>query len=95
MIKHIVFFKLKDSTPELINKVKGLLLAMDGKIEVLRSIEVGVDVLRTERSYDMALVTTFDSLEDLQTYQVHPIHVEVSQFIATVRESAVAVDYEF
>ena len=95
MIKHIVFFKLKDSTPELINKVKGLLLAMDGMIEVLRSIEVGVDVLRTERSYDMALVTTFDSLEDLQTYQVHPIHVEVSQFTATVRESAVAVDYEF
>lgn len=93
MIKHIVFFKLKDCTPELMAKTRDLLLSMEGKIEELRSIEVGVDLLRTGRSYDIALVTTFDSLEDLERYQVNPLHQAVSQFITSVRESAVAVDY--
>lgn len=93
MIKHIVFFKLKDCTPELMAKTRDVLLSMEREIEVLRSIEVGIDLLRTERSYDIALVTTFDSLEDLESYQVHPLHQRVSQYIASVRESAVAVDY--
>lgn len=95
MIKHIVFFKLKNAAPESLAKTKQVLAAMEGKIEVLRTIEVGVDLLRTARSYDVALVTTFDSLEDLEAYQVHPVHVEVSRYMSEVRESAVAVDYEF
>ncbi len=67
---------------------------MSGKIPQLRHLEVGVDVLRSERSYDLALVTKFDSLEDLQAYQAHPVHVDVTKYIASVIESAVAVDYE-
>nr|WP_315989306.1 Dabb family protein [Desulforamulus aquiferis] len=67
---------------------------MEGKIPQLRHLEVGADVLHTERSYDLALITKFDSLEDLQTYQVHPVHVEVANYLAKVREAAVAVDFE-
>lgn len=68
-------------------------MGMKGRIPQLRHLEVGVDILHTERSYDLALVTKFDSLEDLQAYQTHPVHVEVANHIASVRESAVAVDY--
>jgi len=67
---------------------------MKGKVPQLRHLEVGVDVLHSERSYDLALVTKFDSMDDLATYQKHPIHVEVSKYITSVRESAIAVDYE-
>lgn len=94
MITHIVFFKLKDPSKENIEKTRDILSAMDGKIPQLRHIEVGVDIVRSERSYDLALVTKFDSMEDLEAYQVHPVHQEVLQFIATVKESTIAVDYE-
>lgn len=94
MITHIVCFKLIDRSPENIQKAKEVLLGLEGKIPQLRYLEVGSDVLRTERSYDLVLVSKFDSLEDLQTYQVHPAHVEVVNYLSKVREAAVAVDYE-
>lgn len=95
MLRHIVFFKLANPTPEVLNETKDVLLSMKGKIPELLDIEVGIDVIRSERSYDVALTTTFESLETMNAYQVHPIHVEVGRYIASVRQSAVAVDYEF
>ncbi len=94
MITHTVLFKLKDRSPENIEKAKNVLSGMKGKIPQLRHLEVGVDVLHTERSYDIALVTKFDSLEGLAAYQSHPVHVEVAKFIMSAKESAIAVDYE-
>jgi hypothetical protein len=94
MITHIVFFKLKERTPEVVNKTKEVLMNMEGKIGVLLSIEVGVDIIHSDRSYDLALITKFNSLTDLDAYQVHPIHKEVITYIASVREASVSVDYE-
>ena len=94
MITHIVLFKLKDPSASNVEKTRNVLINMKGKIPPLRHIEVGIDLLHSERSYDLALVTTFDSLEDLQKYQIHPLHQEVGKFIATVKESSIAVDYE-
>ncbi|MEG6522672.1 Dabb family protein [Desulfotomaculum sp. 1211_IL3151] len=92
MITHVVCFKFKDPANAQVAKEK--LLALKGKISELRHLEVGIDVIRSERSYDLALVAKFDSLDDLNAYQVHPDHVEVGKYIQTVRESAVAVDFE-
>lgn len=94
MITHIVFFKLKDRSEENIKKTRGVLAAMEGKIPQLRSLEVGVDIVRSERSYDLALVAKFDSLEDLQLYNDHPVHQEVIEYIAKVKDVSLAVDYE-
>jgi hypothetical protein len=93
MITHIVFFKLSD--PADIPATADLLRSMKGKISELRHLEVGVDVIRSERSYDIALVTRFDSLDALQAYQVHPYHAEiVVPHMKSVSTSIVAVDYE-
>ena len=92
MITHIVFFKFKDAANITITRDK--LLALKNKIPQLRHLEVGVDVIRSERSYDLALVSKFDNLDDLQAYQIHPDHQEVVKFLADVKESIVAVDYE-
>ena len=95
MITHIVLFKLKESTPEGIEQAKGVLLSMQGKIEQLRHLEVGLDLIHSERSADIALVTKFDSLEDLQAYQVHPYHAnEVAAYMRGVCSSVVAADYQ-
>lgn len=74
MITHIVMFKLKDRSPESVERTAQVLRDMEGKIEELRHLEVGKDVIHSERSYDIALVTKFDSIEALNAYQVHPVH---------------------
>lgn len=95
MITHVVFFKLKDRSPEAIQVTVNVLKNMEGKIPVLRSIEVGMDVLRSERSYDIALITKFDSLEDLSVYDNHPVHVEVKAHMKQVLDgTSVCVDFE-
>ena len=44
MLKHVVAFKLKAPTPALLEETRRILLSMEGKVPMLRSIEVGVDV---------------------------------------------------
>lgn len=95
MIKHIVLFKLKDAAPSSIERTVQVLRGLEGKVEQLRSLEVGTDVIRSERSYDIALIATFDSLDDLEGYQIHPEHKKVIEHMSEVRESQVAVDFEF
>ncbi len=95
MIKHIVCFKLKDSNFESKQKAKEVLESMRGNVDLLRGLEVGVDFLGSDRSYDLILQTLFDSKEDLDAYQAHPYHCDVvKKYMHQVRSASVAVDYE-
>lgn len=94
MFTHIVFFKLSEPTTANLEVAKNILLAMEGKIPQLKYLEVGVDVLHTERSYDLVLITKFDSHEDMDAYQVHPYHVnEVLAKLRPMLKGSAAVDY--
>ncbi|WP_027091286.1 Dabb family protein [Cohnella thermotolerans] len=94
MITHIVLFKLKDRSPESVERTAQVLRNLEGKIPELLSIEVGKDVLHSERSYDIALTATFADMDGLQAYQVHPEHKKVIEHMNEVREASVSVDYE-
>lgn len=94
MIKHIVCFKLKNNSPEECEKAREVLLSMRGKVPQLRGIEVGVDFLHSERSYDIILETLLDDEAALESYQNDPYHCSVvKKHMHAVRESSVAVDY--
>nr|WP_040949261.1 Dabb family protein [Gorillibacterium massiliense] len=94
MITHIVFFRMKDTSPEGIAKTREVLLNMKGKVPQLKHIEVGVNVVSAARAYDIALVTKVETLEDLDAYQVHPVHQVVLAYMKdALREPSVAVDY--
>lgn len=94
MIKHIVLFKLKDRSAESVARAAQKLRDLEGKIDVLLSIEVGTDVLHSERSFDIALTTTFRDLEALQAYQVHPEHKKVIEYMNEAKDTSISVDYE-
>lgn len=94
MIKHVVLFKLKNISTENIEEAKNILLDMKGRIKELKYIEVGIDVTRSDRSYDIALLTRFEYIEDLEAYQMNPLHMEVADYMVSVAESIVVVDYE-
>jgi hypothetical protein len=95
MITHVVFFKLKERTLEAIQATAQVLSNMEGKIPVLKHIEVGKDVLHMERSYDIVLITKFNSLDDLKVYDEHPLHLEVKAHMKQVLDgTSVCVDFE-
>jgi hypothetical protein len=90
---HIVLFKFKTPDPAEFQRVRDRLMAMQGKIPELVAIEVGIDELRTDRSFDVSLLTRFNSAEDMQAYQVNPIHQEVVAYLRPLLDMARAVDY--
>jgi len=94
MITHVVLFKMKQRTEESISQTKQILADLEGKIPQLLSIEVGTDVMHSSRSYDVALITRFHTLEDLAIYNAHPVHQKVSDYLKTHCEVSVSVDYE-
>lgn len=95
MIKHIVMYKLKDNTEQNAIALRDKFLGMKGKIDVLKDIESGVDILHTARSYDVVLVCTFESREDMETYQSHPVHIPVKEYVGERILEAKAVDFEY
>ena len=92
MIRHIVFMKFPDFS--LAQEAKERLLSMREHIEELAGIEVGIDFSRSERSFDLALVTTFKTKEDLEKYRIHPYHQEIVAWLKANDTETKVVDYE-
>lgn len=94
MIRHIVMFKIKDEyrseIPQLVKNFYG----MKGRIEGMLDLEAGQDVLGSERSYDLALVTLFEDMDAFRAYQTHPVHMPVRKRMHEVRSASVACDFE-
>lgn len=94
MIINNLLIKLKEQNNEIFEETRTALLGMKGKIEVLRDVQVEVDIRHGESSYDILLITKFASMEDMDAYLVHPVHVEVSKYILKVMETGAAVCYK-
>ena len=96
MVKHIVLFRLKDKSPESLEAAKKILLSMEGKVKEIRSIEVGIDFLHSQRSFDLALSVVVDDKAALDAYQNDPYHCSVvKKRMHAAREESAAADYEF
>ena len=95
MIKHIVSWKLQEENKkENAVKVKLALEGLVGVVDVIKELEVGINFNQSVAAHDVILYTTFESKEDLNTYQTHPKHVEAATFIKSVVTGRVVVDYE-
>ena len=95
MVKHIVMFKLRDKNKTNTEKVVNALKSLEGNIDVLRSVEIGVNFKESERNYDIILTTEFDNREGLNLYGPHPKHLPVVETIRSLCSSSTVVDYEF
>ena len=94
MIVHIVMFKFNEEKKSSnIEKVVEKLNALLEKIDVLLSMEVGVDFNGSERAFDLSLYSTFETKEDLKTYATHPEHLKVVELIKEVTSESKVVDY--
>ena len=95
MVVHIVMFQFKEEhKQENINTAKQMLEALVDKIEPLQSMEVGINTVPSERSYDLVLTSTFEDMAGLDVYRTHSEHLKVVAFIKEVTLSSKVVDYE-
>jgi len=95
MIRHIVLFKYKaDVTDRQKETLAYELESLANSISTIKSLQVGLDVGAKNNSYDLALNTLFDSVEDVEAYAAHPAHIKVLDTIGQLCQSTVKVDYE-
>ena len=95
MLHHIVLMKFKNETSdEQIADLAKQLDALPDQIIEIQHYEFGRDVVRSERSYDFALVSGFANLDAMKRYQVHPAHQKVVAYIKAISADIRAVDFE-
>jgi hypothetical protein len=95
MVKHIVTFKLTGTDAErrqVAENFKAALEALPAQIDVLRSIEVGINENPAE-SWDVVLTAVVDTMADVEVYAKHPAHVAAAGLLAGHKADRACVDY--
>jgi hypothetical protein len=96
MVKHIVMFQL-EGTPEekaiVANKFKSALMELPSKIDVLESMEVGINENPNE-SWDLTLIAVVPTMSDVDKYAKHPAHLAAVTILAGHKKNRACVDFE-
>ena len=100
MIKHVVMWTVKGSEEGVdkavaLKTIKEKLDSLNGNIEGMNSLQVGINSPVTPESFDVCLITEHVSWEALTFYQDHPAHKEVAGYIGQVRKGRTVADFEF
>lgn len=93
MIKHVVCHRYRDKAEAY--KIAPMLNGLLGQVPGLRSMETGIDFMDSARAYHLVLIATFDDRQGLDEYATHPAHMKVKEYIHSVLESSVSVDFEY
>ncbi|HEY5511522.1 MAG TPA: Dabb family protein [Prolixibacteraceae bacterium] len=98
MFNHLVHFKLKEFQDDLLkaeirDQIKNALLDLKGKIPELKVIEVGTNFELNAASFDIGLITRFDSYEGFLVYRDHPEHQKVVSLVRANAADRSVVDY--
>lgn len=94
MVRHIVLFQLKSDPKkqEVMNQFKKAIESLPAKLDIIRSISVSFNI-NPDEVYDIALVSEFNSFEDVKFYSTFPDHVAAGKLLAELKVSRACVDY--
>ena len=97
MVRHIVMVSFRDGVSPERNRnnaeqVKARLEGLKDMIPGIIEFEVIIDTLPTSNR-DIVFNTLFESVEALAAYQVHPAHMRVAEFVASVVKDRTCIDY--
>ena len=98
MVRHIVAWSFKDGftadeKQAHLQKIKTDLEALPSIIGGIIELKVHINLLETSNRSAM-LDSLFESEDALKAYQIHPEHKKVSEFVRSVMEDRVCLDYE-
>lgn len=98
MVRHIVFFKMKEQAGEVspIDNARNLSDAfreISEKIPGILSVETGFNHNKEKQFYELCLNQAFEDQQSLDDYLNHPLHVEVRKLVFDVIDHRMVVDY--
>lgn len=98
MVKHIVMFRFRPEVPAEVREAaarafKAGIEALPATIDCIRSVHVGFNVNPSEQ-WDICLTSSFDTLDDVRAYSVHPAHKAVGAALMQHVEQRACVDFE-
>ncbi len=98
MVKHIVMWTIKHtdgySKADNCRRLQKKLMSLPALIDEIKELEVGINHIESDAAFDIVLVSSFESWETLEAYQIHPEHLKVVEFVRQVRVDRAVVDYE-
>ena len=80
----------EENAQKLVEMIRQLPSAIPEVVE----LEVGHDISKSPASFEIGLLSKFQTAEDLETYRVHPAHQEVVAFLQKTTSARAVVDYE-
>ena len=99
MVKHIVLWNFSESFSDAEKQEAGA--KMKALLEPIKDLVAGavkIQVIQNQipsSNRDIALISTFETVEALETYQNHPAHVEAGKYVRSVTCDRACIDYEF
>jgi len=99
MVKHIVLWNFIETLSE--EEKKEAALKMKSILEPIKELVPGavdIQVLYNEipsSNREVALISTFEDITSLETYQTHPAHVEAGKYVRSVTCDRACMDYYF
>ncbi|HEX4998122.1 MAG TPA: Dabb family protein [Terriglobia bacterium] len=95
MLQHYVLIKYQKSvSDDHIAEFCRRMLDLRASIEGIDHMEIGRDILRDARSWDLILIMRFASVDVLRSYQKHPKHQKVMAFNQPFVAEVASVDFE-
>lgn len=99
MIRHIVAWKLKADEPEAkavaTAEIAEALESLAPLIPGIRAIKVSANTAYFDRNFDAVLIADYDSVADLDAYQVHPDHKRAAAIVTARVAERASIDIEF
>lgn len=98
MVRHIVLWNFVEELSDEEKKAAGL--KMKSLLEPIKELVPGameIQVVSNQlasSNRDIALISTFETVEALATYQNHPAHVEAGKYVRSVTCNRACMDYE-
>lgn len=94
MMCFVVLFTLKAHAKENVAHIQQHIMRLEGKIDVLKSIEVGTNLRYTDRSSDIVAIFNFETIEDLHLFEHDAEHVRIVELIKPFVAEIKTVIYE-
>lgn len=98
MVKHIVLWNFAEGFSD--EEKAAAATKMKELLEPIRELVPGaveIQVIRNQlasSNRDIALISTFETVEALAAYQNHPAHVEAGKYVRSVTCNRACMDYE-
>jgi hypothetical protein len=95
MVKHVVTFKFSGDAKtrlDVAERFAAALRALPEQIEVLQSMEVGINENPAE-VWDLVLTAIVPTMADVAVYSNHPAHLAAAALIKENKEARACVDY--